>query len=344
MSILLDDLELPNGGNYTLKNDVYVLTRGKQLKCRLIGSGGTTIRFLVGKAGEQALQTVAGCDTAGSENIIWEIAPGCYAVGGEGGFKGLNSQIHGTGGFCGGAYHLHGNTHKNQFINWQTVDTVKDSYAGYAGPAITDKPGEYSAKNNVGVELINCAITKGVVGQYHGLRFHGCDKIVIHGGRFVFAPDPKHYTAALRVHDNGDCEIIGATFTGGNFAFGPMQEEDGGKNLPPGPKRDYYDAMRLKKLLVKDSTFDGLGLGTFKFNCGVLDGELDNVNILNVYGSSIAQTPAPYMNRPLSTVRINGGSGTLAKPDRNAKLFSDDGGAKNIRVAGFTFNGKTVTH
>lgn len=346
--IPLDATVLPTTGNYTLRAGViYELTRTKQFTCTFvkIGDGANPIiRYKPVKLPTTGLpQDVLSCPlghSAGLINIDIDAPAWCFAVSSEGAvnwngghFSGGCGAFRGAG--CSGA----------NVINNTTQLTESVGYVCYfAGKTIQDDAKAFVQRQAQSLTLTNNNWQLG--SQYmHVRRYHCFKSITEKNNKFG---DPDKLGAVLRAHD-GESFNSENNINQGDVDFAPMDGGDGGIAIPVGtPKRNAYEAMRLKALV---SVNDRFICKVFKISTGLLSGRFDSTYLTCSSGGSLIQTPAPYMTRPLSVAKFTNLVGIYqgAQANDHGKLFACDqqghesDGAKNIRVAGI-FNGKACVH
>lgn len=323
-----DRAQLPDDGSeFALTpNTIYVLTRAKPLAARLYknGTGPNPVIRYVGKRDSAALSVGAG-KVAGTRDIDFDLSPGTYAVNcGAGTFAGTNSTTRGGGGWLkssGGAV--------VELTNWTHTD-VANNYICYCGPSTDrDDAAAFVQRSGLSVALLNCTVERGTT-QQHVLRFHAVDNVIIGGGRYG---DADRTGAVLRVHDCGTV-AIGRTALHGDVSVGPMCEADGGINYPPGPKRDAYDRMRLRRLTVIDTEIDA---ETVKLNPGILEFRFERCRITARRGGALIHTPWPYMTRPRSVGKFVGCALHYNAPQ--GRLFGGEDARRDIVLVNTTFNG-----
>jgi hypothetical protein len=358
-----DAIQLPATGTAQLKAGfTYVLTRPKQITCRLVPNapGPRPIIQFDGNGsmpGTGALQTVFNNAGAGTQDIDFRLGPGMVAVAGEGGFDGVNANIIGGGGI----FHGTRNSHLMRFTNFVVAQAIGGAngggyYGGYCGPMQRDQgAGGYTEENSAGVELIDCSILAGVTAHNsdHILRLVGFRQAKVIRGRYIqptVAGAPvDNYHAMFRAHHGGTL-ILGdqnattqtTLFQGLSVTFGPLTGDDGGKNIPADPahikKRNFFDTAALQSVRAFNCIFDTTD---FRIWPGVLDFEFRNCLIRDRVAGSIIDTPFPYMGRQKSR-------GTFFNckfehissiPGAPVKLFSDDAGAQDIKCVNCTFAG-----
>jgi hypothetical protein len=146
--------------------------------------------------------------------------------------------------------------------------------------------------------------------------------------------------AVGRFHDGGFMKLTDVVQLG-DFDGGCLDEALGGINMLPGPRRQYYDVLSLQKL---DMTRVITESGFIKLSPGILSGDWVDVTFSATKAGAIFAVPYPYMHRSLVTLNMK--RATLKYHGSNndgGRVFSDEDGAKNIRVEG-TFNLKSYVH
>jgi hypothetical protein len=353
--IALDAIKLPADGGTVplLAGRVYTLAKTKTLACALVksGTGPNPVVCYSGGRDSSALQVPA--DRVGATvDVDFELARGVYAVNNSGTFNGSGATVRGGGGFLKAI----GDTGMATLERWVALDQG-NNYIVYVGPALTQcvppadvksldgtvqKAGSvaYAMRPGRGVTMIGCRVEKGTNSQ-HIFRAHYQQQVRIIDCVFV---DVDRLGAAVRIHDVLSAEVL-RTAIAGDVDFGPLCEEDGGKNEPPGAKRVYCDQMRLGTLSVTRCRIDAEQI---KLNPGVLNLHFTRSTFSAHRSGALFEMPWPYMNRPASRGVIDGctllyrGTGGGAGGD-GGRIFGSSNGAALIKLTGgTTFNGKNV--
>ncbi len=297
------------------------------------GAGARPIINYSGPMGSAALTVALG--TMGSvSDIDFQLGKNNYAISSHGAFAGVNGDIRG-----GGAANITGADGDCVFTNWH-LRTIFGKFGWYiGGVTVKNSPTEFKQRGSKSLTLNQCGADHGSLYESM-IRIHNTERVVINGGTWNNSDGTK---AALRAHDGGEVIINGGTFIR-DVDFGPLGEQDGGINLPPGPERDFHNAQRLMHLYIKGATFNAQFI---KINPGIVYGEVLESGFSASKGGALFATPFPYLDRPHSAVHFTDCpfqyKGTNNDPGR---VFSDEDGARDLHASGpkATFNGKPYTH
>ncbi len=263
-----------------------------------------------------------------------------YAVSVHGAFSGVNADVAG-----GGAANITGSTGDTVFTNWHLLSQF-GLYGWYIGgitttnrPTMTaEGPAAFIQRGSKSLTLTDCKADFGPTDESM-VRVHNTQLFQTNGGTFNNTGGKK---AVLRIHDGIKATVNGGTWIG-DADFGPLGENEGGINMPPGPERDFHDAQRLQFLGIYNASFNSQFI---KINPGIVYGEVKSTSFAATKGGALFSTPFPYMNRPASAVHFIdcplSYKGTNNDPGR---VFSGDDGSKNMHASGkTTFNGKPFSH
>jgi hypothetical protein len=217
-----------------------------------------------------------------------------------------------------------------KFIAHNVVGGGSGNYWIFGGGPAHETAVTYTMGTNGPIELYNCSALRS---QWQSmLRFHCCGIVKIYGGRYDNTGGPK---AWLRFHDYGRLDMRGVTGIG-DYDLGPLGEADGGINMPPGPKRDYYDRLRCLSASIKDCE---LHSGYGALYAGLLNFDMEHCKVWASKSGAVFKNTGRYMSR-LPAVGIIRDT-QFVYP--NGRLFGTQEVAGGIAVASnVTFNGKPV--
>lgn len=348
MNTVIVDKPFPKGTVELATDTIYQLPpAGLDIDLRHFVKKGTGAKpkfAYTGPRGQAALKVPAS-SFASTSDIDFQLGTYNYAVASHGAFSGVNGEI-----FGGGAANITAADGDNVFTNWflRSQFALYGWYVGGVNVVTKTAKGvvkSFTQERSKKLTLNNCGADHGPTVE-STIRVHATDEVNINGGTWKNLDGLK---AILRIHDanlatvTGTPEMPSTWF--GDFDLGPLDPLSGSEaacNLPPGPEREYRDAQRLVKLIIKGAAFTG---GFFHIASGIVDAQISNTAFSATKGGALFNITYPYMKRPLSKMQFTGCP--LAYNGTNndhGRVFNSETGAKLIRIAPTKFNGNAYAH
>lgn len=338
----LTDFKAPTAKVELVAGLTYTTTKGIDLGNAVwgrTGSGPDPIVKYTGPRDAAAFRSSPG-NSPKVTNITVHGVPWTYAFEAQGGLD-LNMVKVGGG---AGVLKTSGATGLVKLYRVVQVER-STNYIVYIGPKVEQNDAtNYAERWNQTVWIEECDFTKGS-SEMAGLRAQAFKWLTIKKTHVsdtpaqsaVRADGKKAVTnAVLRIHYGGTAELSEDSFDGEIF-LGPLDGNDGGKNLPAGPQRNYRATEKIDSLTFIGCVFDS---PTFKLAPGAGNVKMLGGSILTTAATVLTAQPYPYMNRVRASMKLETVKTTSTAKDP-VRLFDPKGGA-TINAVNTTLNGKAV--